>query len=91
MQSEIYQLNPDEGASESAHPGYWYELIPEKPAGVFLDLSPRTMQDLRYRGGGPKYVGVSARSIKYRRVDLRVWSEQRLRNSTSDQNAEATA
>ena len=63
---------------------YWFNLIDEEGAAAFLDLSVRTMQGYRYRGGGPKFVRVSSRCVKYRRMDCRNWSEARLRTSTSD-------
>ena len=64
--------------------GYWYELIGEELAADFLDLSVRSMQGYRYRGGGPSFVRLSSRCVKYRRIDLREWIEARLRSSTSD-------
>lgn len=65
-------------------PGYWYRLINEKLAGEFLDLTARTMQKMRQRGNGSRYVVLSSRCIRYRRIDLREWAEARLRRSTSD-------
>ena len=69
--------------------GYWYELIGEELAADFLDLSVRSMQGYRYRGGGPYFVRLSSRCVKYRRIDLRKWSEAHLRSSTSDRGQEA--
>ncbi len=68
---------------------YWQALIDEKAAAAFCDLSERTIQGYRYRGGGPKYCRLSARCVKYRRLDLRLWVEERLRTSTSDPGPEA--
>jgi hypothetical protein len=63
----------------------WFELIDEKTAAEFLDLKPRTLQDWRQRSSqGPPFVRISGRCVKYRRIDLRRWSEERLRKSTSD-------
>lgn len=64
--------------------GFWYSLINEEAAAAFLDLSVRSMQGFRYKGGGPKFVRLSSRCVKYRRVDCREWSETKLRTSTSD-------
>ncbi len=61
---------------------YWYGQINEKVAAAFLDLQARTLQAYRQRGGGPQYVAISARCIRYRRVDLRAWAEKRLQTST---------
>ena len=64
--------------------GFWYSLIDEEAAAGFLDLSVRTMQGYRYKGGGARYVCISSRCVKYRRIDLREWAEARMRTSTSD-------
>lgn len=66
---------------------YWHKLIDEDEAGGFVDLKPRTLQKYRELGTGPRFVRISARCIKYRRIDLREWSEARLRTSTSDTGA----
>jgi hypothetical protein len=63
---------------------YWFALIDEKEAAEFLDLTDRTLQKYRQSGGGPKFCRLSARCIKYRRHDLRLWAEAALRSSTSD-------
>jgi len=56
----------------------------EKQTAKLLGLSPKTLQKLRIIGGGPKYVRISSRCIRYRAVDLQTWQESRLRESTSD-------
>ena len=76
-------------APQTEAPSYWYELIPEKPAAAFLNLTARTLQGYRYKGGGPRFVRISGRCVKYRRIDLRGWTEERLRSSTSDPGKEA--
>ena len=65
-------------------PDYWYSLIDEKAAAEFLNLTDRTMQKLRQRGGGPRYSELSVRCIRYTRFGLRQWAESRIRTSTSD-------
>lgn len=59
-------------------------LIGENEAGEFLGISPRTLQQWRQRGCGPKYVSISRRCVKYRLTDLDLWAESRLAASTSD-------
>jgi hypothetical protein len=81
--------DPSTSQTPEADIGYWYELIGEALAADFLDLSVRSMQGYRYRGGGPYFVRLSSRCVKYRRIDLRKWSEARLRSSTSDRGQEA--
>ncbi len=63
---------------------YWYSLIPEKPAGKFCDLTDRAMQKYRQTGDGPRFVRISSRCIRYRRIDLKAWADARMRSSTSD-------
>ena len=63
---------------------FWNRLINEKAAGDYLGLTDRTMQALRQRGGGPRYIVISSRCIRYRRVDLKAWADARMRGSTSD-------
>lgn len=72
------------GADPPAEGDYWHALIDERAAADFLDVSPRTMQSGRQTGNGPPFVRLSARAVKYRRVDLRAHSEKRLVQSTSD-------
>jgi predicted DNA-binding transcriptional regulator AlpA len=58
-------------------------LINEKEAAQFLGYSVRTLQNWRVRGGGPDFIKVSSRSIRYRRRDLIAWSESHRRSHTS--------
>ena len=70
--------------SEIDDPAFWYELINEKIAADFVGVVTRTMQLMRQRGGSPRYVRISSRCIRYRRIDLKAWAESRIRTSTSD-------
>ena len=76
-------------APPEADLAYWNALIDEKAAGDFLGVTDRFMQSRRQQGGGPKYISISSRCIRYRRIDLRAWSEARLKSSTSDPGAAA--
>lgn len=68
--------------------------IPEHPAALLytveaaflLGLSPRTLEAFRLRGGGPPYIAVTRKAIRYRRQDLEIWIAARRRISTSDAN-----
>ncbi len=94
MDTSVIALNAgaeNETSTESATPpdekcrqDYWHALIDEKAAAEFLDLTDRTLQAYRHRGGGPRYIRLSSRCLRYRRVDLREWAEARMRTSTSD-------
>ena len=57
---------------------YWQALIDEKAAAAFLGLTNRTMQAYRHRGGGCRYIRISSRCLRYRRIDLRLWAEARV-------------
>ena len=70
---------------------YWFGLITQEPAAEFVGLKPRGLEAMRQRGEGPKFVRVSCRCIRYRRVDLREWSESLLRKSTSDPGPDEVA
>jgi len=59
-------------------------LLNEKQAARFLNFTPRCLQAWRQRGGGPKYVRISSRAVRYRRQDLDSWIEERLKSSTSE-------
>jgi len=72
-------------SAETQHdPNFWFALIDERTAAAFAGVGVRMLQKMRQRGGGPRYVVLSARCIRYRRSELRSWADQRLRSSTSD-------
>ena len=52
-----------------------YTLLTETQASLFLGFSPRALQAWRYRGGGPLFVKVSSRCVRYRKKDLIDWAE----------------
>ena len=59
-------------------------LLTEAEAARRLGFTPRFLQQRRYTGGGPRFVRISARAIRYRPEDLEAWATERLRTSTSD-------
>jgi hypothetical protein len=59
-------------------------LLNEHEAAAHLGYTIRALQNWRLRGGGPLFVKVSDRSIRYRKRDLTTWIEEKLRSSTSD-------
>ena len=65
-------------------PDYLDRLINENEAAGFIGYSVRALQGWRVKGGGPQFVKVSARSIRYRRRDLIAWAESRLRSNSSE-------
>jgi len=60
------------------------ELLDTRGAAAVLRLSPRTLESLRLRGGGPRYIRLSRRAVRYHPTDLNVWIEESRRRSTSD-------
>jgi predicted DNA-binding transcriptional regulator AlpA len=63
---------------------YYDQLLDERSAANFLNYSRRALQNWRVRGGGPQFVRVSSRSIRYRRRDLVDWIERLTVSSTSE-------
>lgn len=59
-------------------------LLTTEQAARLLGLRRRTLEGWRVRGGGPTFVQISKRCIRYRIEDLESWTESRLRRSTSD-------
>jgi hypothetical protein len=63
---------------------YWYELIKPEVAAGGIDVTPRALEAWRSRGGGPEFVRISSRCVRYRRIDIKKWANGLLRKSTSD-------
>lgn len=59
-------------------------LLYTAEAAYVLGLSPRTLESMRLRGGGPPYIAVTSKAVRYRRGDLEDWIASRRRLSTSD-------
>lgn len=59
-------------------------LFTETQASILSGLSIRWYQKMRQQGGGPKFVKISSRCVRYRRKDLIAYFEERLATSTSD-------
>jgi hypothetical protein len=53
------------------------EFLNEREAADWLRLKPRTLRQLRWRGGGPLFVRLSPRCIRYRTSDIRAWAAAR--------------
>jgi predicted DNA-binding transcriptional regulator AlpA len=59
------------------------DFISSEEAGLFLGLSPRTLERFRLEGRGPAYFKFG-RIVRYRRAETLKWAEAQLRTSTSD-------
>lgn len=62
-------------------------LLTTKEAAAVLGLSPRTLEGLRRRGGGPPFVVLSRNAVRYRQGDLRAWVESRTAPHTAQARA----
>jgi predicted DNA-binding transcriptional regulator AlpA len=58
-------------------------LLDEKEAATLLGLSHRTLQAWRLKGGGPPYIKMSARAVRYSVRDLTTWVVLHSRSHTS--------
>ncbi len=61
------------------------DLLTEGQAARYLNVAPKTLRNLRWKGGGPAYVKFT-KLVRYRRCDLDGFIESGLRNSTSERS-----
>lgn len=59
-------------------------LLEPAEAAAQLGLSVRRLERLRFEGGGPLYVKIGRRTVRYKRGALQAWIDERERRSTSD-------
>jgi len=50
-------------------------LLDQAQAAELLQVSPRTLEGWRCRGGGPRFIRVGRR-VRYRLQDLRAWLDE---------------
>lgn len=60
------------------------QLLTETEAADYLGVSPRTLSNFRTRGGGPDYIKVGSKSVRYDLKDLQEYIADRRQNSTSE-------
>lgn len=70
-------------------PAQGFRLLREREAAEYLGFSPRSLQNWRLRGGGPRYIKISPRAVRYREEDLLAWLAPCVRTSTSASGAPA--
>lgn len=58
--------------------------IDEKKAAGYLGISHKTLQGYRTKGGGPPFIKVGERSVRYKIADLINWAENRKKKNTSE-------
>ena len=59
-------------------------LLTTTEAAAVLNLSPRTLEQLRVTGAGPPYFALGKRAVRYKHSDINDWLDARRRKSTSD-------
>ena len=59
-------------------------LLTERQAARMLAVTTRALQAWRYRGGGPPFIRISSRLIRYRQCDLHEWIASKMCRSTSE-------
>jgi hypothetical protein len=64
-------------------------LLTANEAAEYLRVSPKTLEGWRTRGGGPRFIQLRTRAIRYRIDDLNVFIAQGVRISTSDPGSSA--
>ena len=59
-------------------------LLTELDVAGLLNVSVRTLQGWRLRGGGPRFIKLSPGMVRYRRCDLNEFLERRRCASTTE-------
>ena len=65
-------------------------LMSEKQAADFLQLTPRALQAWRTKGGGPAYLRIGHRTVRYAPADLEAWVETRRFENTAQEGRYST-
>lgn len=58
-------------------------LFKTRQAAEFLNTTDRQLEIWRQTGGGPPFVKLSPRAVRYRKYDLEKWIESRIKTSTA--------
>lgn len=66
------QQNPINATKHDDH-----ALLPQKRVAAMLSVSPRALEAWRMRGGGPPFIRISKRCVRYRRSDVDAWLAKR--------------
>lgn len=64
-------------------------FLTQGEAAHYLRVSPRTLEDWRLKGGGPAFVKMSRRCVRYRRESLDAFAVAREVTSTTEADAAA--
>lgn len=74
---------PEAGATGGAKVGPDGYLSTDE-AAHYLGLSRQTLDKMRHHGDGPAFFRITARAIRYRKVDLDAWMERRRFSSVAE-------
>ncbi|MBF4575058.1 helix-turn-helix domain-containing protein [Frondihabitans sp. VKM Ac-2883] len=55
-----------------------------KELAAYLNMRVPALAQMRYRGTGPAYRKISARTVRYRKADVLAWLEGASRTQTKD-------
>lgn len=80
----LHSPDAQAAAGDTGAPTDGLRLMTEVETADYLGLTTRTLQAWRVKGGGPPFLRVSPRVIRYRRVEIDAWLEARRARSTSD-------
>ena len=62
-----------------------------KEAALFLSVSVKELERLRYAGGGPRYVKLGKRTVRYAIPELHAWMQSRTVSNTAEAAAQKGA
>jgi predicted DNA-binding transcriptional regulator AlpA len=68
----------------SDNPGWLEEAIDTKAASKLTGVSVQTLETWRSRGGGPHFVKLGAKTVRYPRRELITWMRAKVCASTAD-------
>jgi len=60
------------------------KLLSTQAAAAYLGMTVRFLENRRVVGGGPRFIRLSRRTVRYRQSDLEAWLDQRVMNNTSE-------
>lgn len=61
--------------------------LTQAQASLYTGLAEATLETMRSRGGGPRFVKISRNLVRYRLRDLDEWLDARVVSSTSEARA----
>jgi predicted DNA-binding transcriptional regulator AlpA len=62
-------------------------LVSESRAAAMIGAAPKTMERWRSRGGGPPFVRIGPRMVRYALADLESWIDAQRAESLADERS----